>query len=111
MPNGRNNGKTAQLELPEFRVFFPRPVMVPQGNGYFVNAGKPMLVQMDDECGLPEAAQILGLSQRRVNEMCDAGVFVEGRDWRQPGGEGGKIFIKRSVVIARSGRPIAELKL
>lgn len=86
-------------------AFKPRarfePVVIRQADGDFlVRPGKPIVVNAsdDEEMTTAAAAKELGLSQRRVQDMCDAGIFVEGIDWRRPGGVRGKYFIKRSAV-------------
>jgi hypothetical protein len=42
-----------------------------------------IIYAVGDEVGTREAAEILGLSQRRVQSMCDEGILAEGRDWRR----------------------------
>jgi hypothetical protein len=112
MATRRNNEDPAQLgfELPEFkpRVHIPAVVVPLPGGGIQVKPGKPIVLHGEDEVDIQEAAEILGLSPRRVREMCDQGRFLEGAEWRQPGGEGGKIFIRREAVWRQSGRLTTE---
>lgn len=62
-----------------------------------------------DEITTTEAAEILGLSQRRIQEICDEGILlVEGRDWHKlpavPGARsGGHFRIRRAAVVALRG--------
>jgi hypothetical protein len=73
---------------------------VPGPNGeYILKPGKPVIEE--DEIGTREAGVILGLSQRRVNDMCDEGIFAEGRDWWRPPGRkrGGQYHLKRAAVL------------
>jgi hypothetical protein len=73
-------------------------VKIPQGDGAFLVKPAPAVVV--DEIGTREAAQILGLSQRRVQALCDEGVLVEGKDWRRnPASKRGAYRITRSAVI------------
>ena len=75
-------------------------IRVPGLNGEFIlKPGKPVFEE--EEIGTREAARLLGLSQRRVNEMCDQGLFVEGRDWWRPPGQkrGGQYHIRRAAVL------------
>jgi hypothetical protein len=57
-------------------------------------------VELADEIGTREAAKICGLSQRRINAMCDEGVLLEGRDWWRPPGSrrNGNYRIKRAAI-------------
>jgi len=52
-------------------VKFPT-IMIPQGNGDFlIRAGRP--VETGEEVTVREAATLLKLSVRRINELCDVG--------------------------------------
>ena len=42
------------------------------------------VIPVEEEVGTSIAAKLLGLSQRRVQAMCDEGILEEGRDWRRP---------------------------
>lgn len=80
---------------------------VPQGDGSILLVpGKPVV--MEDEVGTREAAGLLGVSQRTMQEYCDGGILREGIDWRQnparPGSpKGGCIRIKRAAVLKLRG--------
>jgi len=73
---------------------------IPQPDGSFVmRPGKPVI--QDEEIGTAHAARILGLSQRRIESMCDEGVLAQGEDWwRMPGSSRpGKYRIKLASVM------------
>jgi hypothetical protein len=71
-----------------------------------VIAGKPQILQADDEISTAEAARITGLSVRRIVQQCDEGFYIEGQDFRRPGGPRGKYFLKRASVVEKSGRTL-----
>jgi hypothetical protein len=75
-------------------------VRTAQPDGSFIlKPGRPVLEE--EEISSRAAAQLLGLSQRRVNRMCEHGILVEGRDWWRPPGRnrGGRYHLKRAAVL------------
>lgn len=74
----------AQLTF-EPTVFIPSIKTNNPDGSITVRAGKPVILNGDDEIGTAEAARIIGVSQRQVTKYCDEGVLVEGQDWRRPG--------------------------
>ena len=96
-PNHVQGGKALRSSEPNYITPWMR---IPQANGeYILKPGKPVVEET--EIGTGEAAKLLGLSQRRVNEMCDEGIFVEGRDWWRPPGRSrnGRYHLKRAAVL------------
>lgn len=84
----------AQLEWPEFKptVIFPT-VSIPQKDGSFlVKPGKPQVV--GDEVSTTVFAKLAGLSQRRVEQLCEVNYLQH----RRPGGPRGKILIPKSEL-------------
>lgn len=86
--------------LPGFEPLVHYPVVkVPQPDGsVLIRAGKPVVLQGEDEISTSEAARILGCQPDWVSRMCDRGDLIEGRDWRRIGTRG-NYRIKRSSVI------------
>jgi hypothetical protein len=79
-------------------------VKIPQPDGsILMRPGRPIVEE--DEIGTREAAKILGLSQRRVQAMCDEGLLTEGKDWRRPASIKGAAWyrIKRTAVLRLRG--------
>ncbi len=93
---------TANIAAPPI-VHVPS-IVIPQGNGaYLIKYGAPVVAS--EEIGTAEAAQLLGLSQRRVQDLCDNGTFRPGIDWRKPGtGPNAKYLIRRAAVLLRRNR-------
>jgi len=90
---------------PEQLQFFTPTVVVRQPDGSLLaRAGSPELVPGGDFIGTMEAGKILRLSQRRVNAMCDEGIFEEGRDWVRPGGPRGNYHLRRASVLRMLGQ-------
>ena len=60
------------------------------------------VVPLDEEVSVREAMQILNLSERRVQQLCEEGILLEGRDWRKNPcpGPNGTYLIKRKSVLA-----------
>lgn len=73
-------------------------IPLPDG-GFILKPGQPVFEE--EEIGTRAAAQILGLSQRRVNDMCEDGILLEGRDWWRPPGHKrrGQYHLKRTSVM------------
>jgi hypothetical protein len=73
--------------------------------------GSPMIIEvselnakklvMKDRVSVKEAARILGLSERRILDMCDSGLLTS----IQPGGPKGHRHITLESVIARMQTP------
>ncbi len=61
------------------------------------------MVVLPDCITAREAAEILECSVRCVQDMCDRGVFVEGRDWRKLCARGarGEYRISRQAVLMK----------
>src|ERR1700722_18049539 len=75
-------------------------IRIPLPDGTFIlKPGRP--VAEEEEIGTFAAAQLLGLSQRRVNRMCEHGILLEGRDWWRPPGRkrGGQYHLKRTAIL------------
>lgn len=53
----------------------------------------------EEEIGTALAAKLLGISQRRVVQLCDEDVLREGRDWWRINGRG-HYHIRRAAVRA-----------
>lgn len=68
---------------------------------YLVKVGKPVLLRQ--EISTAEAARILGLSQRRVQDLVAEGRLTQ---VTQPGGPRGKLFLSRSEVESLKNRPL-----
>jgi hypothetical protein len=104
------HGVKQQLDLPGVETA-PVPTVqtpwlkLPQPDGSIVlRPGKPLV--LGEEIGSAEAARILGLSQRRVQSLCEEGVLVEGRDWRKnpcASGDGNLRIQREAVLRLRSG--------
>ena len=102
LPPTRNTGRAGKPLL------FTPYQRIPQPNGEILfRPCAPVAVDPDEEIGTAEAAKIIGVSVRRVQQMCDEGPLVEGRDWRRPIGNG-FYKIKRASAIRASGRPVPE---
>jgi hypothetical protein len=88
-------------------VYIP-PVKVTNPDGSItVRAGKPVLLNGDDEIGTAEAARIIGISQRQLLKYCDEGILVEGEDWRRPG----RALEERPETAARKTRGLGNYRI
>lgn len=74
-----------------------------------VRAGKPVILNGEDEITTAEAARILGCQVNWVGALCDRGTFIEGRDWRRIGPRG-NYKLRRSSVIKHAGYQMEESK-
>jgi hypothetical protein len=85
-----------------FEVFIP-PIKVPQPDGsIMVKAGTPKVLNGGDWITTREAAVILNLSQRRVEQLIRTGTVFQRRDlFRTP--PKGQFKIKRSAVLKLRG--------
>jgi hypothetical protein len=83
-------------------VYIP-PTITRQPDGSItVRAGKPIILNGEDEIGTAEAAKILGCGITWVSRICDEGKLREGIDWRRIG-DRGNYRIKRASVMKLRG--------
>ena len=69
------------------------------------NGEQPTMTVLENEIGVRQAAELLGVSKRRVQAMCDEGVLSEGRDWRKKPslGPNGTYLIRFDAVMRLRG--------
>lgn len=80
------------------QMFIPVQYVAQPGGAVLVKPGKPVVLH-DDEIGTAEAACMAGLSQRRIESICEEGVLRENIDWTRPGGPRGCYKIKRASLL------------
>jgi len=85
-------------------VVYTPTVTARQPDGSLViRAGRPVVLDGDDEIGSIEAAKIIGCDQNSIYRYLDEGLLVQGRDWRQIA-EGRRYYIRRAAILRLSGR-------
>jgi hypothetical protein len=101
MSDGVTKKVTAQLNLFEVQVHIP-VVSVRQPDGsLLLRPGKPVIVE--DEISVTEAARLLGMSTRWVNNQCSLGRF---KSAYQPGARPKAAWrLSRAEVLARRQAP------
>jgi len=83
--------------------FYTPTTVIRQPDGSVIaRAGKPVALSHGDYIRTTEAGRILGLSQHRVEDLCNEGKLVEGKDWWRVG-ERGWLRIRRAAVLAMRG--------
>jgi hypothetical protein len=97
-------GKPKLQPKPVFRepTFFIPPIATRLPDGSLsVRAGKPILLNGEDEITTAEAAKILGCGTTWVARICDEGKLREGLDWRRIGTRGNYRIKRQSVMRLR----------
>src|SRR5258708_1563725 len=99
----RTNGRTATIE--PFKPRCPAPAakrwtQLPSGVAVLVEADGSQVV-LEEEINSREAARLLGVSLRWMQNLCDTGVLHEQLDWRKlpARGTNGGYRIKRAAVM------------
>jgi hypothetical protein len=78
---------TSKLQVPKAPV---RWLQIPVVNGDVIVRRDGSLAMLEDEVGTREARDLLRCSVRHVQQLCDEGRLVEGRDWRKLTSCGGR---------------------
>jgi plasmid maintenance system antidote protein VapI len=70
-----------------------------------LSSDRPKMTEFENEIGVRQAAELLGVTRRRVQAMCDEGVLREGSDWRKSAalGPNGTYWIKFASVMRLRG--------
>ena len=90
-------------------VYIPPIVCRQPGGGVLITAGRPVILNGEDEISTAEAARILGCGVSWVGSLCDRGTLVEGKDWHRIS-KRGNYKIKRAAVLALRGLNLGELE-
>lgn len=106
MKKNKHNGTPA---LPGFEpVIYIPPITTRLADGSLtIRAGKPVVLNGEDEINTAEAARILGCGVNWVGALCDQGKLQEGADWRRIGVRG-NYKIKRASVFALAGLSVGD---
>ena len=102
MPPKRATPDSSQMMF-EPIIYTPTVIARQPDGSIIARAGKPILLNGDDEIGTIEAAKIIGCDQNSIYRYIDDGLLVQGTDWRQIA-DGRKYYIKRAAILRLSGR-------
>jgi excisionase family DNA binding protein len=78
-----------------------RWIQIPVVNGDVIVRRDGSMAVLEDEVATSEAAEMLGCSRRYIQQLCDEGKLLEGRDWRKVFAQGarGRYRVRRAAVL------------